>query len=70
MVDVNIRGGGPRGTVVGTLPCSRGSGAGGVLHNVCAVTGEDDFARVAGACDIQFRLLEYSSLFIPDWVIQ
>ena len=56
VVDINIGGGGPSGAVIGTLPCSGGSGAGGVLDNVCAVTGEDDFAGVAGACSDQNEL--------------
>ena len=43
MVDVDIRGGGPSGTIVWGEPDARRGGAGAVCHHIAAVAHEDDF---------------------------
>lgn len=51
MVDVDVRSGGPGGTVEGRVPSAGGGGAVGGLHDVGAVALENGFAGVAGAGD-------------------
>ena len=47
MVDVNIRGGGPSGTIVWGEPGARRGGAGAVCHHIAAVALEDDFPNTS-----------------------
>ena len=49
MINVDIAGGSPGGTVVRALPCPRGGSAGRVLDDAGTVSCKDYFTGIAGA---------------------